>query len=421
MKQKQLIPKAQFGTGIVKRGLRWIERHMAPTQEQTSFTNQNRQRAELQKKKSRKRTLQDLQNDLNKLGYNVGLADNIMGRKTRRGIAAAEADGYVIDMNNFTIKGSKKVKQQQAYSLTLGDRITAKLESIFGSSKPDIERENKRLNNSRIDYSSREAYIQSKQQEARNRAASINISTATPTFPLGNYMVGHDFDFFGNTKDGKGSAKNMTEEQVRKLFTKYKNEAVNYLNLHPNIPKESKDQINKNIKYYDRVIRNPKTVSTKGSGIGFGCVYSATQPYNQSELSGNNVYANNKQLVDAIQRRQNTSYEILPWGSQLKIGDIIQVGTSKSKTGPHHAAMVTGFNTFGQPLVTQTNAGTAGIDDRDINSHSAYVRVVNRGNDDDDPNTPGIQPQGLQIIRFIGSDADRQRWQQEYESRFGKK
>jgi len=117
--------------------------------------------------------------------------------------------------------------------------------------------------------------------------------------------------------------------------------------------------------------------------------------YNQKGLSGNNVFANNRQLADAIIRGNNTSYEILPWGTELQIGDIIQVGNMSSKLGPHHAAMVTGFNSFGQPLVTQTNAGSAGMEDRDINSHKAYVRVVSRGNDDGDPYTPGIQPQGL--------------------------
>jgi len=32
---KKLIPKAQFGTGLVKRGLKWLSEHTAPTQEQT--------------------------------------------------------------------------------------------------------------------------------------------------------------------------------------------------------------------------------------------------------------------------------------------------------------------------------------------------------------------------------------------------
>jgi hypothetical protein len=30
---KKLIPKAQFGTGLVKRGLRWISNHATPTRE----------------------------------------------------------------------------------------------------------------------------------------------------------------------------------------------------------------------------------------------------------------------------------------------------------------------------------------------------------------------------------------------------
>jgi hypothetical protein len=41
-KGNTLVPKAQFGTGLVRRGLRWIGRHVAPTQEQTAFANQNR-------------------------------------------------------------------------------------------------------------------------------------------------------------------------------------------------------------------------------------------------------------------------------------------------------------------------------------------------------------------------------------------
>ena len=33
MKSKHLIPKAQFGTGIVRKGLRWLFNHAVPTRE----------------------------------------------------------------------------------------------------------------------------------------------------------------------------------------------------------------------------------------------------------------------------------------------------------------------------------------------------------------------------------------------------
>lgn len=41
MESKKLIPKAQFGTGIVRRGLRWLSNHAVPTREQILFEVQN--------------------------------------------------------------------------------------------------------------------------------------------------------------------------------------------------------------------------------------------------------------------------------------------------------------------------------------------------------------------------------------------
>lgn len=108
MKSKHLIPKAQFGTGIVKRGLRWLSNHAVPTREQTLFEVQNQQ--QLLKRKPRE--LQDLQQDLKDLGYYTKSVDNQMGPGTRNAIQQAQADGYKIDMNNFTISGKKRLQRK---------------------------------------------------------------------------------------------------------------------------------------------------------------------------------------------------------------------------------------------------------------------------------------------------------------------
>ena len=106
----RLIPKAQFGTGLVKRGLRWISNHTAPTREQTMFEVQNEQRKEVERKReeaNKSRTAADLQRDLIKYGYlPKGQDDGVIGPKTRQAINNAKADGYTIDMNTFTVKGN---------------------------------------------------------------------------------------------------------------------------------------------------------------------------------------------------------------------------------------------------------------------------------------------------------------------------
>ena len=80
--------------------------------------------------------------------------------------------------------------------------------------------------------------------------------------------------------------------------------------------------------------------------------------------------------------------------------------------------MVTGFDWLGRPKVTATNAGTAGIDDRAIDSHKEYIRILQRANDDGDLQTPGIQPQGLQIVRFIGDSTLKKQWEEEYKQQY---
>ena len=106
----RLIPKAQFGTGLVRRGLRWLSNHMAPTREQTMFEVQNERRKEVQRKReeaNKPRTAADLQRDLIKYGYlPKGQDDGIIGRRTRQAINNAKADGYTVDMNTFTVKGN---------------------------------------------------------------------------------------------------------------------------------------------------------------------------------------------------------------------------------------------------------------------------------------------------------------------------
>lgn len=103
----RLIPKAQFGTGLFRKGLDYLERgydkltklgtNAFTSKPLLSFSNNNR-----------KRELRDLQNDLKKLGYYNSNVDNLTGPKTRKAIAAAKADGYVIDMNKFMITKSGK-------------------------------------------------------------------------------------------------------------------------------------------------------------------------------------------------------------------------------------------------------------------------------------------------------------------------
>lgn len=102
---KKLIPKAQFGTELLKKGLRWISNHSVPTREQTLFSVQNTT------KQSKPRELRDLQQDLKDLGYYTKIADNKWGNGTRAAIRQAEADGYKIDIKNFTISGKKSKKQ----------------------------------------------------------------------------------------------------------------------------------------------------------------------------------------------------------------------------------------------------------------------------------------------------------------------
>jgi len=47
------------------------------------------------------------------------------------------------------------------------------------------------------------------------------------------------------------------------------------------------------------------------------------------------------------------------------------------------------------------------MDDRDIDSILLYYRTLKSGkNTDGDPTTPGLQPQGLQIVRFKGDSGD---------------
>ena len=396
----KLIPKAQFGTGLIKRGIRWMNRHTAPTREHAMFEAQNNQGKELAQKK--KRGLQDLQQDLKDLGYYTKIADNKWGPGTRDAIAKAEADGYKIDINNFTISGKKQLKRKSNSS------FMSSVKQFFG-----IEEK----------VPTQEEFIQQKIKEVQEKAAKINEETATPYFPLGNYMPKHDFDFYGTGSEGKGKAKGMTPEQVRILFTKYKEEAQNYLDKHPNISNEAKKKVQRNINYYEKVIKDPQTVARKGTGIGFGCIYSASGSFDQENLSsakrGKVVFANNRQLAQSIKNSSDSPYEILPFDEDsLRVGDIIQVGTSDSKIGPHHAVMVTGFDWKGSPKVTYTNAGTAGIDDRVIGSVSGYKKILSMRNDDGDPNTPGIQPQGLQIVRFKGDSGDIKQWEREYNSMY---
>jgi hypothetical protein len=53
--------------------------------------------------------------------------------------------------------------------------------------------------------------------------------------------------------------------------------------------------------------------------------------------------------------------------------------------------MVTGFNALGIPQITQTNAGTAGMDDRDIGSSLSYLGTLLAGRfGDGDEETPGL-------------------------------
>ena len=401
----RLIPKAQFGTGLFKRGLNWLSNHMAPTREQTMFEVQNNARAEKREKQSNGRQLKDLQKDLIKYGYlPKGADDNKIGPQTRKAIQAAKNDGFKIDGYNLT--APKKL-------------LKKKEESKKENNKEEPSFFDKLVNFFTGEPQSEEQYIKEKQKETREKAALINKSTATPTFPIGNYMVGHDFDYYGNTADGEGSAKNMTEKEVKDLFTKYKKQAETYLKKHKDIPEESKRQIKRAIDYYDKVIKDPKTVAKPGQGIGFGCIFSASHGYKQDGLSSSNqnVFANNIQLANDAMNNPNSSYELLPFkGTKLQIGDIIQIGKSgEGRRGPHHAVMVTGFNIFGTPLVTQTNADTAGMDDRDINSLWSYLGVLGASLGDDE-GKPGYQPQGLQIIRFKGSPSDRKKWASEYAS-----
>jgi hypothetical protein len=58
------------------------------------------------------------------------------------------------------------------------------------------------------------------------------------------------------------------------------------------------------------------------------------------------------------------------------------------------------------------------MDDSDIDSATKYIGTVLAGKWDGDPNTPGIQPQGLQIVRFKGDSGDIKKWEREYDSKY---
>lgn len=147
---KKLIPKAQFGTGIVKRGLKWLSNHVTPTQEQTQFEVQNQQRISKQqsnkdnkKQLQKKSSIKQLQQQLLDKGFYKGAVDGIVGQKTRAAIAMAGINGYDVVDNKLIRKKLKEEnlahlkKQEGTFSInnpiirTIQDLFQAKRNKLY--------------------------------------------------------------------------------------------------------------------------------------------------------------------------------------------------------------------------------------------------------------------------------------------------
>ena len=201
----------------------------------------------------------------------------------------------------------------------------------------------------------------------------------------------------------------MNDDQIKSTFQSYYNDAIKkYEKEKESMSPEAQKQTEKILNYYQQVIKNPKTVKT--NGIGFGCINNATSGFGKG-----NQYASNVNLLQQT-LKGNTNYEALDWdNTKLQIGDIIQIGDGKAKN-PHHAVQVTGFNFLGIPQITQVHADDASMDDKSINSSIDYIKTLLAGKFGSAEGS-GIslsKPQGLKVIRYKGSNAERKQWAKEY-------
>lgn len=228
MESKKLIPKAQFGTGIVRRGLRWLSNHAVPTREQILFEVQNQQRIAKQKP----RELRDLQQDLKNLGYYNKSVDGQMGPGTRNAIQQAQADGYKVDMNNFMVNGKKRLQKREGTTntiKTLQQELTNK-----GFYKGDIDGQMGPKTKSAITMAAINGYI------VENNALKVkeikkenlrHFQNQKGTFSINNPILRTVQDFFQAKRNKQYNDVDMDPVTGMPLFSKPKSQTIKRLPL----------------------------------------------------------------------------------------------------------------------------------------------------------------------------------------------
>lgn len=311
--------------------------------------------------------------ELQKQLYNIGafgsinsskVIDGIDGPKTQAAIKKATEMGYTV--NNFSVSKSFLSKLKDAWG------------NLTGTRKPTLEE-----------------FKEKKRQELRKQAATINSQNPFPSFPqmdVGPWK-GHDMDV--------RSKKGWDDKRIRKEFTKYVNEAQNYLNNNPNLNPLTKQRIQETLNYYKKVAKDPKYIDSHGGG--FGCIYTASGVYGDKYKR-----LNNKQLSDAIARGEDTGF-IQVFADEYKVGDIVQMGVNNGKSyNPHHAEMVT--DTFmGYPKFAQNSATGYGKESKSNTWSNAAKATRNAKNNGEE----------FRVLRFVGTKDQNKKWEEEYYRLYG--
>lgn len=349
--------------------------------------------------------LKKRQRKLKEVGYYTGKIDGIWGKKSKAAQAAYDRDN---GKRNETIFQTVRRGLQNARNM-LSTQISNKKKQPADTKKevPFIFRLAQSLQSSEspgisttLTSSNRkptlEQFLEMKRQEVRDQAALVNSQIITPNFPvLGTGpMKNHDMDVRGK--------KGWNDERIRKEFTKYAEKTQKYLDEHPNLEPLARQRIQETLNYYNKVKENPSYIDKHGGG--FGCITTASGAYGNS-----NVRWNNKQFANEILSGKDTGFAIVEPGDYRK-GDIIQLGRSEEGNYPHHAEMVT--DTFlGYPKLAQTQAEGYGLNDKE-NDWNNYANLWLRSLYE--------KHKGLQVVRFVGTKSQNEKWKREYEQLYGK-